>query len=82
LVQQTHAAFAQSVASAELSRKYLFALYAFAHNNNHISSPEGNSSGAGSVELEEVPGKEHWWWDTHYANDGGALNDKTVVLLC
>jgi hypothetical protein len=33
--------------------------------------------------LEEVPGKEHWWWDTLYPNDGGALNDMTVSCsLC
>jgi hypothetical protein len=25
--------------------------------------------------LEELPGKQHWWWDTHHDNDGGALND-------
>jgi hypothetical protein len=25
--------------------------------------------------IEEVPGKEHWWWDTVQANDGGVLND-------
>ena len=24
---------------------------------------------------EELPGKEHWWWDTHAANDGGVIND-------
>ena len=25
--------------------------------------------------LSELKGKEHWWWDTERANDGGALND-------
>lgn len=25
--------------------------------------------------FEEVGGKEHWWWDTSSANDGGVLND-------
>lgn len=25
--------------------------------------------------FEEVADKEHWWWDTHQANDGGVLND-------
>jgi hypothetical protein len=24
--------------------------------------------------LEEVPKKEHWWWDTEKSNDGGILN--------
>ena len=28
--------------------------------------------------LEEVHGKEHWWWDTSEANDGGVLNDGTM----
>jgi len=25
--------------------------------------------------LEEVNGKQHWWWDTDKDNDGGVLND-------
>ena len=25
--------------------------------------------------FEELEGKEHWWWDTHKSNDGGAVND-------
>ncbi|KAJ1420687.1 hypothetical protein B484DRAFT_399786 [Ochromonadaceae sp. CCMP2298] len=25
--------------------------------------------------LEELPGKQHWWWDTASANDGGVVND-------
>ena len=28
--------------------------------------------------LEEVRGKEHWWWDTSSDNDGGVLNDQTM----
>jgi uncharacterized protein (DUF1786 family) len=28
--------------------------------------------------LEELPGKQHWWWDTHTDNDGGALNDSKM----
>ena len=33
--------------------------------------------------IEEVGGKEHWWWDTLSANDGGALNDKKVsYIIC
>jgi len=24
---------------------------------------------------EEIPNKEHWWWDTLRSNDGGVLND-------
>lgn len=28
--------------------------------------------------LEEVPNKQHWWWDTKIDNDGGVLNDPHV----
>jgi dienelactone hydrolase len=28
-----------------------------------------------NVVYDEVQGKEHWWWDTDYSNDGGVLND-------
>eukprot|EP01033_Poteriospumella_lacustris_P021542 gene21542-16013_t len=28
-----------------------------------------------NVSLEEVIGKQHWWWDTAQDNDGGVLND-------
>lgn len=31
-----------------------------------------------SVTVEELKGKEHWWWDTNEENDGGVLNDKTM----
>lgn len=30
--------------------------------------------------LEELHGKQHWWWDTSADNDGGALNDPKVRL--
>jgi hypothetical protein len=25
--------------------------------------------------MEEIMGKQHWWWDTQQENDGGVLND-------
>ncbi|XP_022094674.1 uncharacterized secreted protein ARB_06907-like [Acanthaster planci] len=28
-----------------------------------------------NVTYSELPGKEHWWWDTWKTNDGGAVND-------
>jgi len=28
--------------------------------------------------LEEVPAKEHWWWDTREPNDGGVVNDASM----
>ena len=31
-----------------------------------------------SVDYEELEGKEHWWWDTRYTNDGGVLNDDAM----
>ncbi|XP_070577207.1 uncharacterized protein [Ptychodera flava] len=31
-----------------------------------------------SVSYDELPGKEHWWWDTWETNDGGAVNDKQL----
>jgi hypothetical protein len=30
------------------------------------------------VTLDEVPGQQHWWWDTRSANDGGAMHDATM----
>lgn len=28
--------------------------------------------------IVELAGKEHWWWDTHETNDGGAMDDKQL----
>lgn len=36
------------------------------------------SEGAKDVTLTELPGKEHWWWDTAKPNDGGAVNDPEI----
>ena len=33
------------------------------------------ANGYANAQLTELPGKEHWWWDTHRPNDGGAMND-------
>lgn len=33
------------------------------------------------VSLDEVEGKEHWWWDTKKENDGGVVNDKSMRQL-
>lgn len=30
------------------------------------------------VEYQEIPGKEHWWWDTVKENDGGVSNDEKI----
>ena len=30
------------------------------------------------AELEELPGKEHWWWDSVRDNDGGVTNDASM----
>ncbi|ESO96501.1 hypothetical protein LOTGIDRAFT_159918 [Lottia gigantea] len=30
------------------------------------------------VQYTELPGKEHWWWDTSKTNDGGAVNDEPI----
>src|SRR5262249_25070166 len=30
------------------------------------------------VTFEELAGKEHWWWDTNAANDGGAGKEATM----
>ena len=30
------------------------------------------------VTLDELPGKQHWWWDSDQTNDGGVMFDKTV----
>lgn len=31
-----------------------------------------------NVNYTELPGKEHWWWDTWSTNDGGAVHDKQL----
>ena len=31
-----------------------------------------------ALELSIVPDKEHWWWDTHKPNDGGAVWDAQI----
>jgi hypothetical protein len=31
-----------------------------------------------ALEYSEVPGKEHWWWDTDQPNDGGVVFDAAV----
>lgn len=36
------------------------------------------ADGAANVTLTEVPGKEHWWWDTKVPNDGGVVNDEQM----
>ena len=35
-------------------------------------------AGIGNSTYEELQGKEHWWWDTKFENDGGVLNDPTM----
>ena len=35
----------------------------------------GGGGGDGGAAYIELPGKQHWWWDTERANDGGAMND-------
>jgi hypothetical protein len=32
----------------------------------------------GSATFDELPGKGHWWWDSAFANDGGAVNDAAL----
>jgi hypothetical protein len=34
-----------------------------------------------NISLEEVSGKQHWWWDTQQDNDGGVLNDPKMRLF-
>ena len=31
-----------------------------------------------NVSYSELPGKQHWWWDTDAENDGGVNNDPQV----
>ncbi|XP_060070908.1 uncharacterized protein LOC132550832 [Ylistrum balloti] len=30
------------------------------------------------INYTELPGKEHWWWDTWETNDGGVVNDRQL----
>eukprot|EP00051_Salpingoeca_urceolata_P014544 m.185404 g.185404 ORF g.185404 m.185404 type:complete len:998 (+) comp18116_c0_seq7:2010-5003(+) len=36
------------------------------------------ASGVDTMKAVEIKGKEHWWWDTHETNDGGAVFDNDV----
>lgn len=38
----------------------------------------GSVAGLESLQVEEVPNQEHWWWDTQRAEDGGVVNDATM----
>lgn len=31
-----------------------------------------------NVTYDEIPNKEHWWWDTYKTNDGGVTNDPVI----
>lgn len=31
-----------------------------------------------NVTFDEIPKKEHWWWDTYKTNDGGVTNDPVI----
>ena len=50
---------------------------------------EGEGEGNGGSEhyriahavYDELPGKEHWWWDSHTANDGGVTNDPAMRAM-
>jgi hypothetical protein len=38
-----------------------------------------------NTSIEEISGKQHWWWDTAVDNDGGVLNDmamRNVYSMC
>jgi len=30
------------------------------------------------VTWDEIPGREHWWWDSDVESDGGCVNDLTM----
>ena len=40
-----------------------------------LAVAQAPSHGSAALCLEQVPGKEHWWWDTVATNDGGCVND-------
>jgi len=31
-----------------------------------------------NVTYDEIPNKEHWWWDSYKTNDGGVTNDPII----
>jgi pimeloyl-ACP methyl ester carboxylesterase len=39
---------------------------------------QATSTATGGFRLDELPEKEHWWWDTATPNDGGAVNDPAI----
>ena len=43
-----------------------------------VADRSSGGDGECAVTLEEVGGKEHWWWDTVSPNDGGVVNDAVM----
>ena len=43
-----------------------------------LPAVDSDPTTAPNATLELVPGKEHWWWDTKHANDGGVLADDVL----
>jgi hypothetical protein len=34
-----------------------------------------------TVTWDELPDKEHWWWDSEKSSDGGCVNDQVMRYL-
>ena len=43
-----------------------------------VSASSGENNAKVVARFDEIPGKEHWWWDTKSDNDGGAVNDGPI----
>lgn len=48
------------------------------HEQQQVQAAYQITAPTGNVTLEEVVGKQHWWWDSLQENDGGVLNDKVL----
>lgn len=42
----------------------------FSRRMYRLLTEQGND-----VTYNELPDKQHWWWDTYEENDGGVVND-------
>jgi pimeloyl-ACP methyl ester carboxylesterase len=39
---------------------------------------DSKAKGSGACTMQELAGKDHWWWDTKTENDGGVMDDKRM----
>ena len=49
-----------------------------AENGAKVGASSAAAKNPVPARFDEIPGKEHWWWDSDTDNDGGAVNDGPI----